>query len=140
MSTDLVRQVLETYVQSNFPTLQPGVPLMFLNTRFDTPTVPWVHVAVLPGLIRRASIGRQSDFNMLGVVNVTCMVPENSSTRTARQLADSMWSVLADRQIPLAPIGHITTYDTKIHDRGVVSGWYTVNVIVSFRAKVELVR
>lgn len=140
MSSDAVRQVLEQYVLDNFPALQPSVPITFLNTRFDTPTVPWVHVAVLPGSTKRANIGRKTDFNMLGCINVTCMVPQDTSTVTARRIADSVWSVLADRQIPVAPIGHVTTYETKFVDRGVVNGWYTVNVFVYFRAKVELAR
>lgn len=140
MSTDAIRETLESKVQTDFAALQPSVPAKFLNTRFDTPTGPWIHVAVLPSLVKRANLGSQEEFQSFGVVNVTCMVPENTSTKTARAIADSVWTILADRQIPLPAGGHISTYETEFRDRGVVSGWYTVNVLVKYRARVRLTR
>lgn len=140
MSVDTIRSLLESEMQTRYPGLQPTVPVKFMNTRFDTPTVPWVHVAVIPNVDKRANIGSQAEFASWGIVNVSCLVPENSGTANVRKLADSVVSVLADRQISIPGGGHITTYGVSYRDRGVINGWYTVNVIVTYRARVLLVR
>lgn len=141
MSTDAIRAVLEGEMQTRYPALQPAVPVKFINTRFTTPTVPWVHVAVCPNLDKQANIGAaQQNYDSWGVVNVTCLVPEHSGTGNARQLADSVVSVLGGRTIAIPGGGQIVTYGVSYRDRGVVNGWFTVNVIVSYRARTVLVR
>jgi hypothetical protein len=139
--TDAIREQLESTIKAEFPAHQPGVPMAFANTRFDVPDGgPWIHAIVIPGMARRCSLGDNTEFEVPGVVNVTCMVPEHQGTKQARQLADSVSLVLLDRQIALPAGGHITTYEANFRDRGVINGWYTVNVLVSFRARVKLVR
>lgn len=138
--TDAIRELLETKLQSEFPALQPSVPVHFLNTKFATPITPWIHVAVIPNLTKRANIGAQREFTSLGIVNVTCMVPENDGTKNVREIADSVMQVMIDRQIAIPGGGHVTTYEVQYRDRGLVSNWYTVNVIICYRARIQLVR
>lgn len=141
-SSDSIRSTLESMIQAQFPTLMPGVPVMFLNTKFVTPDQPWIHVAVLPNLSGRANIGPQQEFKALGIVNVTCMVPENTGTAVLRRIADAVETVLIDRTIanPGMPGGVITLYGQTTIDRGVLNGFYAINVKVSYRAKYALIR
>lgn len=138
MSTDTIRELLESYIQMNYPAYQPSVPIKFANTRFDNPTVPWIYVTVIPNMTTRANIGANGEFEVLGCVNVTCMVPEHTGTKNVRALADSVANVLLDRQIMVPGGGHITTYGLDTRERGVVNGWYAVNVFVNWRARILL--
>lgn len=113
---------------------------MFLNTKYVDPVVPWIHVAVLPNIVRRANIGASQEFKALGCVNVTCLVPANTGTAVVRQIADSVEIVLVDRTLAIPGGGAITLYDLSTIDRGVVNGWYTVNVKANYRAKYNLIR
>jgi hypothetical protein len=140
MSTDTIRQLLEERVQMEFPVYQPTVPVTFANTRFDQSTGPWIYVVVIPNYTERAALANQSEFESCGIVNVTCMVPEMTGTKHIREIADAVAKVLLDRQIAIPGGGHITTYGLQNRERGVVSGWYTINVIVMYRARVRIVR
>lgn len=140
MSTDKVREVFEAAMLSEFTPLHPTVPIAFLNDRFEQPRgSPWIQVAVVGGITRRVELGRPYPRWQFGVVNVTCMVPEGTGTKLVRQLADSVVKVLADRQRPVAAIGgSVTTYDAEQKDRGVINGWYAVNVLMDWRAFVAV--
>src|ERR1700704_852042 len=129
--SDDVRALLEAKLQTDLSISLPGTPVNFINTKFDTPTGPWLQVAVLPNVTRRAVIGAGNEFKALGCVNVTCMCPEDTGTVDARKLADAVTLCLADRTLSLPGGGVVTTYETTQRDRGVINGWYSVNVIVS---------
>lgn len=138
MSMDAIRQTFEAAIQSEFPPLHPGVPMEFQNQPFEQPKgAPWISVAVLAGPEVRANIGNPAQFKQFGVVNVTCMVPENTGMKVVHQIADSVSKILKDRQRPLPTIGSVTTYATEKRDRGVINGWQTVNVMCDFRAYVS---
>lgn len=136
---DIIREILETEIQTKFPARQPGVPMAFANTRYTTPTTPWIYVTVIPNVDKRANLN-SLEFEALGIVNVTCMVPENSGTKQVRQMAGAIKTIMLDRQIAIPAGGHITVYGSSARERGVINGWYTVNVILSYRARVRIVR
>jgi hypothetical protein len=136
--SDTVRALLEAKLQTDLSISIPGTPVNFLNTRFTTPTVPWVHVAVLPNITRRAAVTPANEFSELGCVNVTCMCPESTGSVDARKLADAVINCLADRTLSIPGGGMVTSYETTQRDRGVINGWYTVNVLVSYRARIRL--
>lgn len=142
MSTDAIRQVLETRLQTEFPVYQPSVPVHFANTRFSSPEppAPWIYVAIMPNFVKRAALASQTEFESYGVVNVTCMVPEMTGTKPVRLIADDVAKVLVDRQFAIPGGGHITTYGLQFRERGCVEGWYTVNVICQYRGRVRIVR
>lgn len=142
MSTDAIREVLEGRMQTVFSAYQPSVPVHFANTRFDSPNppAPWVYVAVIPNFVERANIGPQNEFQSYGIVNVTCMVPEMTGTKTVRGIADDVTKTLIDRQLAIPGGGSISTYGLSVRERGCVEGWYTVNVIVQYRARVRITR
>lgn len=139
-STNTVREILEGYLQSGLLTQLPGVPVSFGNTRHLTPQVPWIYAAVIPNYQRRANIGSVEEFEICGIVNVTCMVPEDTGTKRLREMADAVDTVMMDRQIPIPAGGHITTYGSTYRDRGSVNAWYAGNVFINWRARVRLVR
>lgn len=121
---------------SEFTPLHPTVPIAFLNDRFEQPRgSAWVQMAVIDGVSQRVELGRPYPRWQYGVINVTCMVPEGTGTALAKQLADSVLKVFADRQRPVAAIGGgVTTYGAEKKHRGVINGWFTVNVLVDWRA------
>lgn len=139
MSMDAIRETFEAALLAEFPALHPGVPIAFLNTAFEQPKgAPWIHVAVLGGPLMRANVGNGRQFKQMGVVNVTCLVPENTGTKVANQLADSVIKILCDRERAVPAFGSVTTYGTERRDRGAINGWYSINVMCDFRAFVTL--
>lgn len=140
MDHDAVRASLEAQILNNFPAAQPGVTMTFANTRYTTPTTPWIHVAVIPNLDRRANLGDFAQFKLMGVVNVACMVPENTGTGQVTRIADSVATLLVDRTISVPPVGSVKCCNASRRDRGVVNGWYTVNILVEYHAHVRVDR
>lgn len=135
MRMDAIREALETTFQSEFPAAQPGIPVRFDNVPFEQPKgSPWVDFCVQGGVFQRANIGAPNQFKQWGVVNVTCMVPKDSGNKVCGQLADSTMQILADRQISVPGVGSVTLYGGERRDRGVINGWWTINVMLDFRA------
>lgn len=134
--TDKVREVFEGAMLAEFTALEPTVPIAFLNDKFEQPTnrSPWIQVAVVGGPGGRVQLGSPYPRWQWGVLNVTCMVPEGTGTKRVREIADAVVRVMADRQRTLAGVGSVTTYGIEQKDRGVINGWYVVNVMMDWRA------
>jgi hypothetical protein len=140
MDHDAIRAVIEAEIKLKFATAQPGVPMRFANTKFDNPQGPWIYIAVIPNLDKRANIGGFAEFAAMGVVNVACMVLEGTGEGPVGRIADDVAMILADRQLPVPPIGHVTCCNIQRRTRGVVNGFYTVNILCEYRARVRIER
>lgn len=138
MSTDAVRQVFEAAMLAEFTPLHPTVPIAFLNDKFEQPVnrSPWIQVAVLGGVSQRVQLSSPLPKWQYGVLNITCMVAEGTGTKTARQIADSVVRVLEQKQRTVPAVGSVTTYSAEQKDRGGINGWYTINVLLDWRAYV----
>lgn len=135
MSSALIQKTIETYLSQQFVTKRPTVPMHFENTKFAKPTnSAWVYVTLIDGESVRANIGNPYQWKSTGVVNCQVLVPEDTGTRLCRSIIDDIFSILADRQIPMVPEGSITFCYAERRNRGTVGGWYAMNFVCEFRA------
>lgn len=138
---DSIREVISTTFSEEFPVRQPGVPFFFENTRYEQPRgSPWVHVAIVDNKSIRQNIGNPRQFRQMGIVNVSCMVPENTGTKRAREIVHSVFEILVDREWSLSPSGSLVTYGAERRTRGNINGWFTTNVMMEWRASFEMDR
>lgn len=129
-----IRATVAAYLQSKMGTLHPTVPVYFENQKFTQPVnTPWCFVSIIENETCRANIGADRQFKSLGVVSVSCMIQEDGKTKTLREITDTITALLADKRLTVAGSGGITFYGVQKRSRGVVNGWYTINVVGEFR-------
>lgn len=129
-----IRSTIVDYLISKLGTEHPTVPVYVENQKFTQPVAqPWLFVSVIENETCRVNIGAPRQFKTLGVVNIQCMAPEDSGTKTLRTIADTLTAVLADVQLAVPGSGSITFYGVQKRNRGVVGGWFTINVVCEFR-------
>lgn len=139
--SDKLRESIETLIQDEFGTAMPSVEMVFENTRRDHPKqAPWIYVTIVEGKVFRANIGNASQFVACGVVNVQVMVPENTGTKTLRQIGDVVFNILADRQVALADLGSITFSEVDKRSRQPVNGWLPMSIQTTYCARFSIDR
>jgi hypothetical protein len=142
MSFDAVREALFGTFRSEFAFAHPGVLVAFENTKYSQPrNAPWVFVALVPGDSHRKEVSSNKLFCHYGVVNVACMVPEDTGTKSLQEMSETAFRILADRNFVLpGDAGRLTTYGMKRRNRGLISGYQTFNVLCEYRHEAVLER
>jgi hypothetical protein len=133
MSTEAIREeVFSTFI-NEFAPLYPEVSLEFQRTKSNPPRdQPRVYLAIIPGDTYRAEVGGNLKF-ALGVINVTCMVPENSGSKLLNNIADKVRDILIDRKWDVGGNSSLSTYGISRRDRGMINGYETVNIMCEYR-------
>lgn len=140
MNFDGVREAIETTFKTEFGTSHPTVPVQYENVRFRQPTGgPWVDIRIIEGDYVRQNLGSSQKYRGFGVINVTCLVPEETGTVLINAITDRVFNILADRQWNVAG-DSLNTYGAEKRTRGVVNGFYAKNVMVEFRFDTEIDR
>ena len=121
---------------SAFPTAQPGIGMFFENQPFDQPKGhPWVYVEVIDNFTSKAHIGTPSARYMtVGIVSFEIKVPEDTGTKTMRQIGDSISAILMDQNVAIPGGGSITFYGGGSNEPKPQSGWHTRQLHIEFRA------
>ena len=103
MSKEAIRETIATMLTSAFPTAQPGIGMFFENQPFDQPKGhPWVYVEVIDNFTSKAHIGTPSARYMtVGIVSFEIKVPEDTGTKTMRQIGDSISAILMDQNVAI---------------------------------------
>lgn len=139
---DVFEVISETLI-SEMATRQPGVLLAFENTKFAQPVdrTPWCFVAYAPNESTRAELGNSNPvFFHCGVINISVMTASDTGTMRLREIADSLFRILADRNWSLGADGSATTYGVKVRNRGFLNGEYVFSVQCEYRTQAQLVR
>lgn len=140
MNFDGVREAIETTFKTEFGTSHPTVPVQYENVRFRQPTGgPWVDIRIIEGDYVRQNLGTSQKYRGFGVINVTCLVPEETGSVALNGITDKVFNILADRQWNVAG-DSLNTYGGEKRTRGVVNGFYAKNVMVEFRFDTEIDR
>lgn len=140
MNFDGVREAIETTFKTEFGTSHPTVPVQYENVRFRQPTGgPWVDIRIIEGDYVRQNLGSSQKYRGFGVINVTCLVPEETGSVVLNGITDKVFNILADRQWNVAG-DSLNTYGGEKRTRGVVNGFYAKNVLVEFRFDTEIDR
>lgn len=129
-----IRAVISAHIISKLGTAYPTMKVYFENQKFTQPqNTPWCFVNIIENETCRVNIGSPRQFKSLGVVTVSCMAPEDSNTKTLREITDRLTAALADVQLDVPGSGSLTFYGVQKRSRGVVNGWFTIMVICEFR-------
>lgn len=140
MNTDGVREQIETTFKSEFGTAHPTVPVQYENVRFKQPNgKAWVDIRIIPNVFKRMNVGPRKAYRGYGVINVTCLVPEEGGSKELNDIADTVFDILADREWNVAG-DRLTTYGAEMRTRGLVNGFYAKNVMVEFHFDSEVGR
>ena len=132
MSFEAARAAIFGTFKQEFGLAYPTTKVYYENQKFEQPVgQPWVSIAFIPNLSRRADIGTVKHFKHEGVVNVNVMVPEDTGTKTMHEMADKVFTVLADRDWGIGD-NKVTTYGVQRRSRGVVAGYYVHNIQCEF--------
>jgi len=140
MNFDGAREQIETTIKTEFGTAFPTYKVQYENVRFEQPKgTPWIDVRIIEGDYVRQNLGTSKKYRGYGVINVTCLVPEDSGTKIINQITDAVFNILADRDWSVSG-DSLTTYGGKKVTRGVINGFYAKNVVVEFRFDTEVAR
>lgn len=140
MNFDGVREQLETTFKAEFGAVYPTVAVQYENVRFKQPVgAPWVDIRIIEGAYVRQNLGTSKKYRGFGVVNVTCLVPEETGTKVINGITDTVFNILADRNFGIVG-DSLTTFGGKKITRGVINGFYAKNVVVEFRFDTEVTR
>lgn len=136
---DDVRQALVGAFKTAHEAANPTVPIAYENVKFDQPVgLPWVAITIIQGQSKRMELSATRIFRHEGSVSVTIAVPEDTGTLVANDLAQDAFEIFADVDISLAGGGKVTTYRAEVLTRGLVEGWYCLNMIADFRSDMTL--
>lgn len=140
MKTDaLIKAEIASHIQVGMAPEWPSLRIYFGNHKPNPNSgQPWCVINVIPNTQARVNIGSPKDFKACGVINCQIMAPENTGEQTAMDIRDSLVSLLVDRQLPVAPLGSVTLYGAEKRTRGVINGWYTLGLVLEYRAFVRL--
>lgn len=137
-----IRDTIATELYNRFVIAQPNVDLFFENQPMDRQDNEiFVIAEIMPGDNRRADLNSSGGLvRSTGVVNCRVMVPQETGTRAARLVMDSLYEILIDRQWSLSGGGHVTLYNAEMNGRGEVNGYYAYSVSSEYRAYITLNR
>jgi len=133
MTIENFRQSATFKFASDWGVAYPTIPVAYANRRFDQPTDgPWVNFMIVNGERFRSNIGLTKCFRSQGVLNIACMVPEESGSKLVGEMCDEVLNIFQDITMPVAGGGSASFYNAEIRTRGVLSGYYTMNVQLEF--------
>jgi hypothetical protein len=128
VSSDAVRQAIETRFQTNWTTTTikwDGVPF-----QEPEPKAPWVAFVVLMGDGNQASLGDAPLKRVVGVVSLQIFLPENSGVQVAYSLADTFAGIFDRKQFGTPTVTtRICSAPRRIGPR---NGWEQFVTDVSF--------
>lgn len=134
MDTENIRAAIIGYFQPAFLAEHPTVKLVYDNNPTAQPVrQPWVYVSVFDNETGRANIGSDRQFKTCGAITCQVMVPENTGTKTLKEIADTVATLLIDRRISVPGQGSLTTYGVRRRDRGIVNGWKSYSIQCEYR-------
>lgn len=137
---DKPRELVFDVFKTEFAGKQPGVPVQYENQKFSQPRDrAWVAISIVPGMSWRNEISSRKGYYHYGVVNVTVLVPEDKGTKQMHDIAQSVFDILCDRDFPY-PEGTVTTYGLERRTRGLINGFYVMNVLADYRQSDQLTR
>lgn len=90
---------------------------------------PWVRLSINHGTSTTAALGTNPEVRRTGLIFVQVFIAENSGTRPANQIADSLAAHLQYYRD-----GHFETLAASLTRVGPQDGWYQCNVSLPFRA------
>jgi hypothetical protein len=88
MSYETMRAQVEGVALNGFSTTYPNVPIKFSNAPFSQPEGPWVSVHIVEGNSMPASMGITAVDRHVGFVQFDVLVPINTGTALADQIAE----------------------------------------------------
>lgn len=137
MNWDDERAAFELRVSQNFntvPVQYPGVPL--------TPPASgsWVRMVLLPGDVKRISLGDNAIFRERGVLAFMIFVPVKDGTRAALELAQELSDIFHEAHFQHNDSGWIRCRVPAVHHVGPSSEgtWYQVNLLTDYERDVVL--
>lgn len=136
MSDDIISATLRDVIQQGFGTAMPGVPMLFDNLEYKQPTGHHIEVVISPSATLRENIGDSRKFCKHGTINIRCFAPVGAGTRQITLYTDALETILLDKQIPAAPIGHITVYGADTRNRGTLNGFYLRTIQFAYKANI----
>lgn len=93
-------QTIRNRFNSQWDTEQPTVVLTYSDVNYKpVEGNAWVRVNVLPGEQTQVSMGDQRRFRRIGVVAVQIFVPAGSGDGLAREIADSVATIVQGRTL-----------------------------------------
>lgn len=132
MSFEDERRAIEQRFETNFV----AAAIKYENVPFDQPeATSWVALTILSGAGNAASIGTGSGSRLnrfAGIVQIDIFTVEETGTKTARQLADTIAAIFDNVQFSVGSSGTITTRVPSFYPRGVENGWYHSVVSVAY--------
>lgn len=131
MGFEEIRIVIEQHLAN-----WPGVPAAYDGVR-NSPAVDqaiaakesWVRCTIQHGVSLVASISDRPETRRTGLIMLQVLTPENTGSRPAALLADSLAN-----QFEYWQDGHLTTTTASVQRIGPSDGWYQYNVSVPFAA------
>lgn len=132
MSHSDTRIAIEKTMQDNWA--EAGVPVFYDNVKIETPNGPFLRHKIMDTSAVRSEInGGTTHFNRYtGVVQIDVVVPENTGTHRARQLADIASAIYRGKSISYGDSGQITFRIPSTQSAGVMSGYYRLVVRCPF--------
>lgn len=129
-----VRAYLTQHIKQKTATNIPAVPVYFQGQKFAQPVaLPWVYVTIADNDTCKAALGDNGKYRTLGAVQIQCMAPEETGTKSLRDVVDVITRILADQHVLVPGSGSITLYGVHKVNRGIINGWLTINVVCEFR-------
>lgn len=142
MSEDAIRETIFSTLQAEFAAVVSGCDLVPENTKHNQSTRPWLYMQLVPARSARKEISSSGLTDHTGVINVLCMVPQDSGTKKMWEMVDAVYRILADRNwsLPGDNGGRLTLCDAEKRNRGLINGYYTATVMTDYRLEKRLVR
>jgi hypothetical protein len=130
LTFELERQAIE----ERFNTNHTSTPIQYENVKFEQPDeASWVALTLLPGNANQVSVGTTRHVKRFsGIIQVDIFTVEDTGTKIARDLADSISAIFDSVQFSLGSSGLITTRVPEYTTLGVENGWYHAVVSVAY--------
>lgn len=132
MGQEVFRERITQVMDTQWNLEHPSIPVAYQNQKFNQPAGSWVNFAIIPNERYRTNIGSEMCYRQSGILNIALMVAEGSGTKTLNAMVDTIHNIFQDRDYVAGDGTKITFFNAETRDRGVVSGYYTKNVMVEF--------
>lgn len=123
-------------VESRFSGIYSSTTVKYENVPFVQPdAASWVALTVLSGQGVAASLGTGSGSRLdrfSGIIQIDIYTVEDSGTKAARQLADTIGAIFDNVQFSSGSSGTITTRTPSYLTQGVKNGWHHSVVSVAY--------
>lgn len=125
------RAAIEARLQSNLS----GTPIEFENVRFTKPNgSPYVALFIRGGTGNQASIGASRNVHRWpGIIQVDIFVPEDSGTKAAREIADTVSGIFLNESFASGTDGLIRCQTPSYQDFGVTNSYHRGVLTINYR-------